>query len=119
MSFRSAVVGPAATGDVKWSPDSARLASGSADGTVRIWNVADGSIENVLMGRDGEVKPVAWSPDGAQLAAGFKSGGAQMWETQTWTAVAAMRNAETIYSLAWAPDGSRLLLAMDNGVIEA
>jgi WD40 repeat protein len=53
-----------------FSPNGARLASASVDGSVALWNVATGNRAGELRGghRDGCIC-VAFSPDGALLAA--------------------------------------------------
>jgi GTPase SAR1 family protein len=55
---------------VGWSPDGARLLSGGADGTVRLWEAASGRELAVLEGHKGPVLSVGWSPDGGLWAAG-------------------------------------------------
>ncbi|MBM3740313.1 MAG: hypothetical protein FJW39_31550, partial [Acidobacteria bacterium] len=51
-------------GSVAWSPDGQRALSGSADNTVRLWEVETGRCERVLEGHTDSVWSVAWSPDG-------------------------------------------------------
>src|SRR5436309_15525764 len=46
---------------VAWSGDGRRLASGSLDNTVRVWEVGTGKAERVLEGHTGPVNSVAWS----------------------------------------------------------
>ncbi len=53
---------------IAFSPDSAILASGGDDGTVRIWNPITGELLRTFTGRPSEVQPVAFSPDGTKLA---------------------------------------------------
>jgi len=55
---------------VGWSPDGARLLSGGADGTVRLWEAASGRELALLEGHKGPVLSVGWSPDGGLWAAG-------------------------------------------------
>jgi WD40 repeat protein len=52
---------------VVFSPDGARLASGSIDQTVVIWDMRQRSTWAVLTGPDLDILTVAWSPDGHRL----------------------------------------------------
>jgi serine/threonine protein kinase/WD40 repeat protein len=49
-----------------WSPDRSRLASASADGTLKVWDIRRGQE---LLSFAGIFLSVAWSPDGRRLAA--------------------------------------------------
>lgn len=53
---------------VAFSPNNALLASGAADGTVKIWRMRKGQLLNTLP-HDGWIKKVVFSPDGTRLAA--------------------------------------------------
>ena len=55
---------------VSWSPDGTRLATGSEDGTAKVWDAAGGRELLTLKGHTGQVHSVSWSPDGTRLATG-------------------------------------------------
>jgi hypothetical protein len=64
---------------VAWSPDGRRIASGSDDKTVQVWNAAAGNTLLIYRGHTGwlsSVQAVAWSPDGRRIASGSHDGAA-------------------------------------------
>jgi WD40 repeat protein len=65
--------------DLAFTPDGTLLASASRDGTIRFWNVADGSLAGVL--RLGWTDPLslAFSPDGRVMAVGMRDGRLSLW----------------------------------------
>jgi len=66
--------GPGGWGSsVSFSPDGRRLASGSYDGTVAVWDAANGE-RLATLALDAANNTVAWSPDGRHLAAGDAAG---------------------------------------------
>ncbi|KAG8230807.1 hypothetical protein J437_LFUL010587 [Ladona fulva] len=57
---------------ISWSPDSRLLVSGSADSTLKVWNIQKQKLELELPGHADEVYAVDWSPDGLKVASGGK-----------------------------------------------
>jgi hypothetical protein len=68
---------------VSWSPDGQRIAAGSADRCVWIWNVTTGAVEHLLASHRSAVWSVAWSLDGQQLACGSEDRTVRLWEAQS------------------------------------
>ena len=56
---------------VAFSPDSARLASGSNDDTIKLWDVETGALLSTLEGHSNSVNSVAFSPDGTVAGSGI------------------------------------------------
>ena len=54
---------------VAFSPDGRRVASASADGTVKLWDTITGQEILTMHGHANEINGVAFSPDGYQIAA--------------------------------------------------
>jgi WD40 repeat protein len=65
---------------VAFSPDGRLLASGSRDKTIKLWEVASGSLVRTLTGHTDSVFSVAFSPDGRLLASGSDDNTIRLWD---------------------------------------
>jgi hypothetical protein len=74
---------------VSWSLDGQRLATGSEDGTAKVWDAATGRELLTLKGHSSSVNSVSWSLDGQRLATGSEDGTAKVWEAATASAAQA------------------------------
>eukprot|EP00927_Polykrikos_kofoidii_P064558 TRINITY_DN5988_c0_g2_i1.p1 TRINITY_DN5988_c0_g2~~TRINITY_DN5988_c0_g2_i1.p1 ORF type:complete len:406 (-),score=66.51 TRINITY_DN5988_c0_g2_i1:52-1269(-) len=80
---------------VTYSPDDTMLASASADGTIRIWQVSNGMPLLIFPRRHAAwVWSLAWSPDGMRLA----SGGADA-KILIWDAAEAVATAQELQNI--------------------
>ena len=104
---------------VVWSPDGTRIASaGGWDNTVRLWDVADGTVFASLEGHQGVVSAVAWSQDGKQVATGSSDGRLRIWNVADGTLLAVLREPPNwIRVVAWSPDGTRLASTGNDGLV--
>ena len=55
---------------VSFSPDGTKVASGSRDKTVKLWDVTSGECLQTLEGHSSSVNSVSFSPDGTKVASG-------------------------------------------------
>ncbi|MBN1284615.1 MAG: serine/threonine protein kinase [Anaerolineae bacterium] len=90
-----------------WS-NGLKIASASHDHTVRIWDVATGTVLIVLAGHTERVSTVAWSPDGSYIASGGQDGSVRIWRASDGKELGTMGPWGWIWSVAWSPDGTRL-----------
>jgi WD40 repeat protein len=94
---------------VAFSPDRRLLASGSHDGTIKLWEVASGSLVRTLTGHTSTVRSVAFSPDGRLLASGSADETIKLWDVASGREVRTLSgHTDRVWSVAFSPDG-RLL----------
>ena len=55
---------------VAFSPDNSKLASGSDEGMMKLWDVTNGVCLHTIQGHSETVSSVSFSPDGSKIASG-------------------------------------------------
>jgi WD40 repeat protein len=66
-----------------FSPDGQRLASGSHDSKVKVWDTATGAYVQTLEGHSDWVTSVMFSPDGQRLVSGSRHLKIKVWDAAT------------------------------------
>ena len=102
---------------VAFSPDSTTFASGSFDGTIRLWDVEALTSKAVLKG-DSRVRAVAFSPDGRNLAAAMQDGTVRLWDVETETNRSTLEGDLVVHSVAFSPDGNTLATGLEGGTVK-
>jgi WD40 repeat protein len=99
--------GQAGMNSAAFSPDGARLATGSVDGAVKIWDARTGQEEVATLRGVESPSAMAFSPDGSKLAAtSFK--GTSIWDTVSGAQISTLQDQKLVRALAFSPDGTRL-----------
>lgn len=102
-----------------WSPDSRWIASGDANGGLRLWNLNCRTTIATpinLSAHQGAVRAVAFSPDGRFLASGGSDNTLRLWDLTSFQVIFSLDNGRFgINDLRWSPDGSQLAFVSTNG----
>jgi WD40 repeat protein len=104
---------------VSFSPDGQTIASGSADSTIKLWNVADGQELRTLKGHQRAVNSVSFSPDGKVLASGSKDGTIKLWNLADGQQLRTLKGHQNpVNSVSFSPDGKVLASGSQDGTIK-
>ena len=91
------------------------LASGSGDGTVKLWDVATHQDIGTLH-HGGWVRSVAFSSDGT-LASGSEDGTVKLWDVATHQDIGTLHHGGWVRSVAFSSDGSTLASGSEDGTV--
>ncbi|MFO1497995.1 MAG: protein kinase [Verrucomicrobiota bacterium] len=94
---------------VAFSPDSARIITGSLDHKAKVWDVLTGQEVFQLTGHDDGVRSACFSPDGRKIVTGSFDGTAIVWEAANGRKLFALSGHENgLMTVAFSPDGKRI-----------
>ncbi len=92
-----------------FSPDDSLIAAAMTDGTVGLWQVADGQAASRLSGHERVVTDVEFSPDGQLLASSSGDTTLRLWDVASGQTLHVLQgHADYVMELSFSPDGARL-----------
>lgn len=109
-------------GALAFSPDSTHLLSGGSD--VRLWNVSDGTLLNILLNYSpsNTVNAVAYASDNHTVAAAVSapSGGLHLWNANTGQSLQTMfaSTSPSATSLAFSPDATTIAAGLSSSQVQ-
>ena len=95
---------------VAFSPDGARLVTGSDDHTLRLWD-GDGNLVKVLTGHTDDVMAAAFTPDGKYLLSGGYDKSIRLWDAGTGAFIKVLAKQEKrVAGISVSPDGKKVIV---------
>jgi len=94
---------------VAWSPGGTRLASGSGDRMVQVWDASNGAHPFTYHGHERAVYAVTWSPTGARIASGSGDHTVRVWDAvDGGHPYIYQDHLDAVTAVAWSPDGTKI-----------
>jgi WD40 repeat protein len=98
--------------DVGVSPDGRFVATGGADSTARLIEVATGAVVRTFRGHTAAVWSPVFSADGRRLVTASSDGSVRIWEVATGREQLVLSgNGHGVAAVAWSPDDSRVVVS--------
>jgi eukaryotic-like serine/threonine-protein kinase len=110
---------------VAWSPNGKRIASGSWDNTVHLWDPINGHFFYVHSEHSSWINAVAWSPNSTRLATASNDGAVHVFDANTGRELFTKRtfftyegHRDDVKAVAWSPDGTRIASGGCDGLVK-
>jgi len=81
---------------------------------IYVWNLSDGSLDQIIPGYDNWIREVAFSPDGKILAVGGEGSNVYLWNVPEFTLNTRINTGIGAQDLVFSPDNKYLLTATRN-----
>ncbi|MBN9120102.1 MAG: protein kinase, partial [Planctomycetes bacterium] len=95
---------------VSFSPDGARVVTGSWDRTAKVWDAKTGTELLTLKGHTDAVLSACFSTDGARIVTAGNDRTAKVWDAHTGTELLTLKgHGSVVYSACFSTDGARIV----------
>lgn len=102
---------------IKWSSKKI-LASGSDDGSVRIWDTEQLTCLYTFNQHLEPVNSISFHPDGNYLVSGALDGYINIWALQTGNCIYSERSVAGVFEVQWSPNGLMICLSQSDNVVK-
>jgi eukaryotic-like serine/threonine-protein kinase len=112
---------------VAWSPGGTRIASGSPDQTVQVWDATSGAHPFIYRGHTTNINAVAWSPVRSSQRVASASGNSffggehsvQIWNAATGEHILTYTgHTQPVRSVTWSPNGTRIASGSEDKTVQ-
>lgn len=101
-----------------FSPDDTQIATGGADGVVRIWDANTGNLIQSLKPKSNNwISSVSYSNNGKYIVAADYSGIVRVWNTNTYKTVFEIEEKPKRFYAAFSPDDNRIITAGEDNAV--
>ncbi|TVQ25834.1 MAG: hypothetical protein EA367_00590, partial [Leptolyngbya sp. DLM2.Bin15] len=95
-----------------------RLASGSSDSTMKLWDVETGEVLQTLTGHNDSVWRVSFSPDSTMIASSSEDRTIKLWDVDTGELLQTLTGHDnSVFSVSFSPDGTTIASGSQDNTI--
>ena len=100
------------------SPDNSKILTGSADNTIRLWELATGQCVSTFAGHQNSVTCVVFSTDGTLALSGSRDRTVRLWDVSSGTCLRVLEgHRDTVEAVAIIADDRKAISASSDGTI--